>query len=123
MADEWVEERDKAVLNTVYYCESCNIIIELGDADISIHKRDLPHHKMRRVMMLRCSRCGNVVTDRISEQCQVQAWWEHRYQRTELSYKHLPLASSEEARTRKRRSTTTKRSDGRRSVGRVGESD
>ncbi len=63
MADEWVEERDKAVLNTVYYCEICNIIIELGDADISIHKRDLPHHKMRRVMMLRCSRCGNVVTD------------------------------------------------------------
>ena len=39
------------------------IIIELGDADISIHKRDLPHHKMRRVMILRCSRCGNVVTD------------------------------------------------------------
>ena len=63
MADDWVEERDKAVLNTVYYCETCNIIIELGDADISIHKRDLPHHKMRRVMILRCSRCGNVVTD------------------------------------------------------------
>ncbi len=47
MADDWVEERDKAVLNTIYYCETCNIIIELGDADISIHKKDLPHHKMR----------------------------------------------------------------------------
>ena len=67
MGDEWAEERDKAVLGTVYYCESCNIIIELRDADISIHKRDLPHHKMRRVMILRCSRCGNVVTDSYAE--------------------------------------------------------
>jgi len=63
MGEEWARERDKAVLNTVYYCEICNIIIELGDADISIHKKDLPHHKMRRVMILRCCRCGNVVTD------------------------------------------------------------
>ena len=63
MADDWVEERDKAVLNTIYYCETCNIIIELRDADISIHKKDLPHHRMRRVMILRCSHCGNVVTD------------------------------------------------------------
>ncbi len=46
MADDWVEGRDKAVLNTVYYCETCNMIIELGDADILIHKRDLPHHKI-----------------------------------------------------------------------------
>ena len=67
MADDWVEERDKAVLNTVYYCETCNIIIELGDADISIHKKELPHHKMRRVMILRCSRCGNISTDSYAE--------------------------------------------------------
>jgi hypothetical protein len=63
MVEEWAEERDKAVLNTVYYCETCNVVIEPGDADISIHKKELPHHKMRRVMLLRCSRCGNVVTD------------------------------------------------------------
>jgi len=63
MVDDWLELRDKAVLNTVYYCETCNIIIEPGDTDISIHKKELPHHKMRRVMILRCSRCGNVVTD------------------------------------------------------------
>ncbi len=67
MADDWVEGRDKAVLNTVYYCETCNMIIELGDADILIHKRDLPHHKIRRVMILRCGRCGNVVTDSYAE--------------------------------------------------------
>jgi len=63
MTDEWAEEREKAVLDTVYYCETCNVIIEPGDADISIHKKDFPHHKMRRVMILRCSHCGNVVTD------------------------------------------------------------
>lgn len=63
MSADWTEERDKAVLNTVYYCETCNLIIEPGDADISMHKRDLPHHKMRRVMILRCGRCGNIVTD------------------------------------------------------------
>jgi hypothetical protein len=63
MADEWLNERDKAVLNTVYYCETCNVIIEPGDAGISIHKKDLPHHKMQRVMILRCGRCGIVVTD------------------------------------------------------------
>ena len=67
MGDEWVDERDKGILDTVYYCETCNIIIEHGDADISIHKRDLPHHKMRRVMILRCGRCGNVVTDSYAE--------------------------------------------------------
>jgi len=67
MAEDRVEARDKAVLNTVYYCETCNVIVELGDADISIHKKDLPHHRMRRVMILRCSRCGNVVTDSYAE--------------------------------------------------------
>ena len=67
MVEDWADQRDKAVLDTVYYCETCNIIIELGDADISIHKKDLPHHKMRRVMILRCGRCGNVVTDSSAE--------------------------------------------------------
>jgi DNA-directed RNA polymerase subunit RPC12/RpoP len=67
MGDEWAEEREKAVLNTVYYCETCNLIIEHGDADISTHKRELPHHRMRRVMILRCSRCGSVVTDSSAE--------------------------------------------------------
>ena len=63
MGENWTEERDKAVQNTVYYCETCNYIIEPGDLDISIHKKDLPHHKMRRVMILRCSSCGDIVTD------------------------------------------------------------
>ena len=63
MAEDSAEERDRTVLSTVYYCETCNTIIEPGDADISIHKKELPHHKMRRVMILRCGRCGNVVTD------------------------------------------------------------
>jgi hypothetical protein len=67
MADEWAEERDKAVLNTVYYCETCNTVIDLEDADVSLHKRDLPHHKMRKVIILRCGNCGNIVTDSYAE--------------------------------------------------------
>ena len=63
MGENWTEERDKAVQNTLYYCETCNTIIEPGDVDVSTHKKDLPHHKMRRVMILRCSRCGDTVTD------------------------------------------------------------
>ncbi len=63
MGENWTEERDKAVQNTVYYCEACNTILEPGDVDVSIHKKDLPHHKMRKVMILRCSRCGDIVTD------------------------------------------------------------
>src|SRR3989442_8566015 len=63
MGENWTEERDKAVQNTVYYCETCNYIIEPGDLDISIHKKDLPHPKRRRVMILRCSSWGDIVTD------------------------------------------------------------
>ncbi len=70
MADEWAEERDKAVVDTVYYCETCNVIIEPGDADVSLHRRDLPHHKMRKVITLRCGKCGNIVTDSYAEYSQ-----------------------------------------------------
>lgn len=70
MTDDWVETRDKAILDTIYYCETCNIIIELGDADVAIHKRDLPYHKMRRVMIVKCGHCGNVVTDSYAQYVQ-----------------------------------------------------
>jgi len=79
MAQDWAEERDKAVLNTIYYCETCNIIVEPGDVDISIHKRELPHHKMRRVMILRCGKCRNVVTDSYAEYSTERShfWWKN----------------------------------------------
>ncbi len=67
MEEDWAQERDKAILDTIYYCETCNIVIEPGDADVTIHKRDSPHHKMRRVMILRCGHCGNIVTDSYAE--------------------------------------------------------
>jgi formylmethanofuran dehydrogenase subunit E len=63
MAKDWAEERERGILDSVYYCETCNMIIEIGDEDVQRHKTELPHHKMRRVLSLRCGRCGNVVTD------------------------------------------------------------
>jgi uncharacterized Zn finger protein len=67
MSEDWVEARDKSVLDTIYYCETCNFVLERGDTDVSRHKNELPNHKMRRVMILRCSHCGNVVTDSHAE--------------------------------------------------------
>ena len=67
MSDDWAVERDKWVLDTIYYCETCNFVMERSDPDVSRHKREMPGHKMRRVMILRCGRCGNVVTDSFAE--------------------------------------------------------
>ena len=63
MAEGWVDERDRAILDTIYYCESCNMVLEPGDIDIDHHKKDLPSHKLRKVLIVRCGHCGNIVTD------------------------------------------------------------
>ncbi len=63
MAENWVDERDKAILETIYYCENCNMVLEPGDTDVEQHKKELPHHKMRKVFIVRCGLCGNIVTD------------------------------------------------------------
>src|SRR5712664_3254422 len=63
MAEDWVDERDRAILETIYYCENCNMVLEPGDTDIERHKKELPHHKMRKVFIVRCGNCGNTVTD------------------------------------------------------------
>lgn len=63
MAENWIDEQDTAILDTIYYCETCNALIEPGDEDVNRHRRDLAHHKMRKVLIVRCGHCGNVVTD------------------------------------------------------------
>ena len=63
MAENWIDERDRAILETIYYCENCNMVLEPGDQDVERHKKDLPHHKMRKVFIVRCGHCGNTVTD------------------------------------------------------------
>ena len=63
MAENWVDERDRAILETIYYCENCNMVLEPGDSEVERHKKDLPHHKMRKVFIVRCGNCGNIVTD------------------------------------------------------------
>jgi len=63
LAEAWVDERDKAILDTIYYCENCNMGLGSGDSDTERHKKELPHHKMRKVFIVRCGLCGNIVTD------------------------------------------------------------
>lgn len=63
MGERWVDVRDRAILETIYYCESCNAVLELHDTDVERHKKDLPNHKMRKVLIVRCGNCGNIVTD------------------------------------------------------------
>ncbi len=67
MSEDWVDERDRAVLDSIYYCETCNTVMEIADPDVTRHKSELPSHKMRRVMILRCGHCGNVITDSNAE--------------------------------------------------------
>ncbi len=67
MSEDWVDERDRAVLDTIYYCETCNIVMERADPDVARHKNELPSHKMRRVMILRCGHCGKEITDSNAE--------------------------------------------------------
>jgi RNase P subunit RPR2 len=76
MSEDWVDERNKAILNTIYYCESCNMILEPGDLDIERHKKDLPSHKLRRVLIVRCGHCGKIVTDSYAQYSpQLNRFW------------------------------------------------
>ncbi len=67
MAENWVDQRDKAILETIYHCENCNMVLEPGDSDVERHKKELPHHKMWRVFIVRCGLCGNPVTDSFAQ--------------------------------------------------------
>src|SRR3989442_5231640 len=49
MAENWVGERDRAILDTIYYCENCNMVLDTVDNEVQQHKKELPHHKMRKV--------------------------------------------------------------------------
>ncbi len=39
------------------------MVLDMGDPEVQQHKIDKPSHKMRRVQVVRCARCGQVVTD------------------------------------------------------------
>ncbi len=61
--EDRLEQRDKGVLLTIYFCESCNMVLDLSDPEAQQHKIDKPSHKMRRVQVVRCAHCGQIVTD------------------------------------------------------------
>jgi len=76
LAEGWVDERDKAILDTIYYCESCNMVLEPGDTDIERHRKALPNHKLRKVLIVRCGHCGNIVTDSYAQYSpQLNSFW------------------------------------------------
>jgi len=63
MAENWVDERDKAILETIYYCENCNMVLEPRDIAVARQKKVSTRHKVRKVFIARCGHCGNIVTD------------------------------------------------------------
>lgn len=67
MAENWVDERDKAILETIYYCENCNMVLDTSDNEVQHHKKELPGHKMRKVFIVHCGHCGSIVTDSHAE--------------------------------------------------------
>ena len=62
-----LEARDLAVTGSFFFCEVCNTVCEYGDALWEEHQKSLKFHKMKRMLLLRCWNCGNVVVDAYAE--------------------------------------------------------
>ena len=61
------EKRDLAVVGSFFFCEICNSVCEYGDSVWQEHQEDLKSHKMKRMLILRCWKCGSVVLDAHAE--------------------------------------------------------
>ena len=59
--------RELAVIGSFFFCEVCNVICEYGDAVWQEHQKESKFHKMKRMLLLRCAHCGNVVVDAYAE--------------------------------------------------------
>jgi hypothetical protein len=62
-----LESHELAVTGTFFFCEVCNAVCEYGDPVWMEHHQDLKFHKMKRMLLLRCASCGNVVVDAYAE--------------------------------------------------------
>ena len=60
-----LEERDLAVMGSFFFCEVCNTVCEYGDPLWVEHQNSMRFHKMKRMLLLRCWNCGNVVVDSV----------------------------------------------------------
>jgi hypothetical protein len=59
--------RDIAVVGTFFFCEVCNVVCEYGDSAWAEHRTKLKFHRIKRMLLLRCSHCGSVVIDAYAE--------------------------------------------------------
>ncbi len=59
--------REFAVAGSFFFCEVCNAICEYGDPLWLEHHRETKFHRMKRMLLLRCAHCGNVVVDAYAE--------------------------------------------------------
>jgi len=66
-ATDTFEARDLAVTSSFFFCEVCNTVCEYGDPLWEEHQRSMKFHKMKRMLLLRCWNCGNVVVDAYAE--------------------------------------------------------
>jgi hypothetical protein len=61
------QSREKAVTGTFFFCEVCNSVCEYGDLVWLEHHTELKFHEMKRMLLLRCAQCGNIVVDAYAE--------------------------------------------------------
>jgi hypothetical protein len=57
------QSRELSVTGSFFFCEVCNSVCEYGDEIWKEHQNALKFHKMKRMLLLRCSVCKNVVID------------------------------------------------------------
>ncbi len=61
------EGRERFITDNVYFCETCNLVMEAASPDLSRHKGELKHHKLKRLFVVKCFRCGKEVLDVYAE--------------------------------------------------------
>jgi recombinational DNA repair protein (RecF pathway) len=59
--------RELAVAGNFFFCEVCNLVCEYGDPLWQEHQAQLRFHRMKRMLLLRCAKCGTVVVDAYAE--------------------------------------------------------
>lgn len=62
-----VDDRDGPIVDNVFFCETCNSVMESNDVDQLRHKNELKHHKVKRLFVVQCAKCGEKVVDAYAE--------------------------------------------------------
>jgi hypothetical protein len=62
-----LQTRELAVMGSFFFCEVCNVVCEYGDPVWQEHQKESRSHRMKRMLLLRCAHCNNVVVDAYAE--------------------------------------------------------